>query len=78
MAATHMSYAAEGWGVGEVWLEGDRLLQHELPWASGPARKYYRVTEQGSAHRERSLTDWQALVAGVDRITAPTTLGRTS
>jgi methylated-DNA-[protein]-cysteine S-methyltransferase len=24
-------YASEGWGVGEVWLEGERLLWHELP-----------------------------------------------
>jgi methylated-DNA-[protein]-cysteine S-methyltransferase len=31
MTATHVSYEAEGWGVGELWLEGDRLLQHELP-----------------------------------------------
>ena len=31
MDATHVSYEAEGWGVGELWLEGDRLLQHELP-----------------------------------------------
>ena len=34
MAATHVSYEAEGWGVGELWLEGDRLLQHELPRAA--------------------------------------------
>lgn len=31
MAATHASYEADGWGVGEVWLEGGRLLHHELP-----------------------------------------------
>ena len=34
MGATHVSYEAEGWGVGEVWLDGDRLLHHELPRAS--------------------------------------------
>ena len=34
MAATHVSYEAVGWGVGELWLEGDRLLQHELPRAA--------------------------------------------
>ena len=34
MRATHVSYEASGWGVGEVWLEGDRLLHHELPRAS--------------------------------------------
>lgn len=38
MAATHVSYEAEGWGVGELWLEGDRLLQHELPRAAVAAR----------------------------------------
>jgi methylated-DNA-[protein]-cysteine S-methyltransferase len=31
MSATHVSYEAPGWGVGEIWLEGDRLLHHELP-----------------------------------------------
>jgi len=28
---TCVSYAAEGWGVGEVWHEGTRLVWHELP-----------------------------------------------
>jgi methylated-DNA-[protein]-cysteine S-methyltransferase len=31
MSATHVSYDAPGWGVGEIWLDGDRLLHHELP-----------------------------------------------
>ena len=31
MSATHVSYDAPGWGVGELWLEGDVLLHHELP-----------------------------------------------
>jgi len=31
MSATHVSYEAPGWGVGEAWLEGDVLLHHELP-----------------------------------------------
>ncbi len=26
-----MRYRAEGWGVGELWLDGERLLEHELP-----------------------------------------------
>jgi methylated-DNA-[protein]-cysteine S-methyltransferase len=29
-------YAAPGWGVGELWLAGDRVVWHELPRA-GPA-----------------------------------------
>ena len=43
MAATHVSYEADGWGVGELWLEGDLLLQHELPRAT--------VAERGSGHQ---------------------------
>jgi methylated-DNA-[protein]-cysteine S-methyltransferase len=35
MGATHVRYEVAGWGVGEMWLEGDRLLHHELPRASG-------------------------------------------
>jgi methylated-DNA-[protein]-cysteine S-methyltransferase len=31
MSATHVSYEAPGWGVGELWIEGDLLLHHELP-----------------------------------------------
>jgi methylated-DNA-[protein]-cysteine S-methyltransferase len=27
------TYEAEGWGVGEIYLAGNRLLQHELPTA---------------------------------------------
>jgi methylated-DNA-[protein]-cysteine S-methyltransferase len=42
MAATHLSYEAVGWGVGELWLEGELLLQHELPRAV--------VAERGSGH----------------------------
>jgi PadR family transcriptional regulator PadR len=74
----------EGLNEGTVYpaltrLEASGLLEASLVRStSGPARKYYRVTEQGAAHRERSLTDWQALVAGVEQITATTTLGRTS
>jgi methylated-DNA-[protein]-cysteine S-methyltransferase len=31
MALTHVSYSAEDWGVGELWLDGDRVVEHELP-----------------------------------------------
>ena len=26
-----MRYEVDGWGVGEMWLDGERLLHHELP-----------------------------------------------
>ena len=31
MSVTCVSYAADGWGVGEVWHQGPRLVWHELP-----------------------------------------------
>lgn len=33
-----MRYEAEGWGIGELWLEGDRVLwsEHPRPRGSGP------------------------------------------
>ena len=31
MAVRRIGYLAEGWGVGELWLDGDRVLWSELP-----------------------------------------------
>ena len=31
MSVTRVAYAAEGWGEGELWFEGPRLVWHELP-----------------------------------------------
>jgi methylated-DNA-[protein]-cysteine S-methyltransferase len=31
VSVTSVRYAAEGWGIGELWLEGTRLVWHELP-----------------------------------------------
>jgi len=28
---TYVRYDVDGWGVGEMWLDGERLLLHELP-----------------------------------------------
>jgi methylated-DNA-[protein]-cysteine S-methyltransferase len=41
---TCLSYAAEGWGVGELWLEGERLVWHELPRPPIGTRARARVT----------------------------------
>ena len=35
MAPRRVAYEAEGWGVGELWLEGETLLWHELPVETG-------------------------------------------
>jgi methylated-DNA-[protein]-cysteine S-methyltransferase len=32
MAVTHVAYEADGWGVGELWLENGRVVWHELPF----------------------------------------------
>ena len=29
--AVSVKYVVDGWGVGQLWLDGDRLLWHELP-----------------------------------------------
>jgi methylated-DNA-[protein]-cysteine S-methyltransferase len=31
---THVAYEVEDWGVGELWLEGSRVVWHDLPHAS--------------------------------------------
>ncbi len=31
MAVKPFRYEAEGWGVGELWLDGDRVVWHEAP-----------------------------------------------
>ena len=33
MKARRVAYRADGWGSGELWLDGERLLWHELPRA---------------------------------------------
>ena len=34
-----VSYEVDRWGVGELWLDGDRLVYHELPEARAPTGK---------------------------------------
>jgi methylated-DNA-[protein]-cysteine S-methyltransferase len=31
VAVKHVAYQVEGWGVGELWLDGDRVVWHDLP-----------------------------------------------
>lgn len=37
--ARHLRYLAEGWGVGELWLDGEQVLWHELPWPRAASPK---------------------------------------
>jgi O-6-methylguanine DNA methyltransferase len=52
---TCIRYEAEGWGVGEVWLEDGCLVWHELPQPSRGTRARARArvtpTHQGGAGR---------------------------
>jgi methylated-DNA-[protein]-cysteine S-methyltransferase len=43
MAVTQVAYEVVGWGVGELWLDGDRVVWHELPFP--------RATEPRGGHR---------------------------
>ena len=49
-----------------VRLESRGLLAARLvKSSSGPARKYYRITESGASERDRALTAWWSLVSTV-------------
>jgi methylated-DNA-[protein]-cysteine S-methyltransferase len=56
--AETVRYEAEGWGVGELWLEADTLLWHELPRQRGWAG-VHRPHARGWAgvHRPNSLAE---------------------
>jgi len=43
-----LSYEVPGWGVGELYVDGDRLLYHELPAArpTGAARGEHPLAER--------------------------------
>ena len=38
MAVKQVAYEVDGWGVGELWLEGGVVVWHELPHPSRPGR----------------------------------------
>ena len=64
----------EDLGEGTVYpalsrLEANRLLTSSLVRsASGPARKYYRLTDAGGVELSRALLSWHSLVDGVGHI----------
>jgi methylated-DNA-[protein]-cysteine S-methyltransferase len=49
VAVTCLSYAVQGWGKGELWLEDDRVVWHELPHPrrSGSTRTPRRASGRG-------------------------------
>ena len=44
--AKSYTYAAPGWGVGELWLDGERLVHHELPVAGVGERAAHPLGER--------------------------------
>jgi methylated-DNA-[protein]-cysteine S-methyltransferase len=44
VSVTPVSYEAEGWGIGEVWVRGETLVWHELPRPSPGTRARARET----------------------------------
>jgi methylated-DNA-[protein]-cysteine S-methyltransferase len=37
MVVTQVAYEVEGWGVGELWFEGHRVVWHDLPFPRATA-----------------------------------------
>ncbi len=35
VSMTTIAYEAQGWGVGKLWLDGERVVHHELPRKNG-------------------------------------------
>ena len=53
---THVEYEADGWGVGQLWLDGARLLQHDLP---APTRGKLQVATSSLSERFRAYFSGQ-------------------
>lgn len=62
MAVRHLRYDVEGWGVGELWLDGATVLAHALP---SPARATDVLPPGGASSPERTIADG-ASRAGAD------------
>jgi methylated-DNA-[protein]-cysteine S-methyltransferase len=68
--ARHLRYAAAGWGIGELWLEGERVLWHEPPTPRPrPPRGAKRppqvtLADLGRRNRADSVPEVVRLLAG--------------
>ena len=50
MDVTRHRYAVEGWGVGEIAVRGEVLVEHVLPVAQAPATRRGGRAPQGREH----------------------------
>jgi methylated-DNA-[protein]-cysteine S-methyltransferase len=73
MSVTSIRYAAEGWGVGELWLERTRLLWHELPrnphpgWGPNPPPSRSTIPANGARMGNESAPEVELLVHRFER-----------
>jgi methylated-DNA-[protein]-cysteine S-methyltransferase len=60
MAVTHVAYEAEGWGVGELWLDAaGLLLEHDHPRPGiGPSRGSHPLAARFAAYFAGSRDDF--------------------
>ena len=61
-----MAYEAEGWGVGEIWLDGERLLWHELPRPAAAVGSSHPLGERFAAYFAGERDDFTDLELELD------------
>jgi O-6-methylguanine DNA methyltransferase len=76
---TCVRYDADGWGVGELWLEGTRLVWHELPrppqesraphpgWGSNPPPSRSTIPPNRAPARNETASEVELLVHRFER-----------
>ena len=68
VSVTCVPYAADGWGVGELWLEGTCLVWHELPrtphpgWGSDPPPSRSTIPAKRAQERNGNVPEVEHLV----------------
>jgi methylated-DNA-[protein]-cysteine S-methyltransferase len=75
VSVTCVPYAAEGWGIGELWFEGPCLVWHELPrrrdasvgnphpgWGSDPPPSRSTIPAKGARNSNGTVPEVQQLV----------------
>ena len=73
MSVTCVPYIAEGWGRGELWLDGPRLVWHELPRIPHPGRgpnpppSRSTIPAKGARRGNGSASEVEHLVHRVER-----------
>ena len=69
MAPRLVRYDAPGWGVGELWLDGARVLWHEHPRASGRPEGSHPLAERLRAYFEGAPDDFADVELDLEELT---------